>query len=156
MLNAKNHEREAEIIANAGKVGSVIITTSISGKTQSRYTWPHWHKMLNNMTSYSTNSAVVKSAEIQLKKRLRRMLIEQGKASARTGNFGDSSLSANTLKKFFRSYNYFLYLSFLNILLRNIPRLRKFFLLSQVKNSEEKQEKRNQNYSHYMKYKKYL
>ena len=32
MLNAKNHENEAEIIANAGKEGSVIITTSISGR----------------------------------------------------------------------------------------------------------------------------
>jgi len=32
ILNAKNHEREADIIANAGKVGSVIITTSISGR----------------------------------------------------------------------------------------------------------------------------
>jgi preprotein translocase subunit SecA len=31
-LNAKNHENEAEIIANAGKKGSVIITTSISGR----------------------------------------------------------------------------------------------------------------------------
>ena len=32
VLNAKNHEREAEIIANAGKINSVIITTSISGR----------------------------------------------------------------------------------------------------------------------------
>ena len=32
VLNAKNHENEAEIIANAGKQGSVIITTSISGR----------------------------------------------------------------------------------------------------------------------------
>ena len=32
ILNAKNHENEAEIIANAGKEGSVIITTSISGR----------------------------------------------------------------------------------------------------------------------------
>ena len=32
VLNAKNHEKEAEIIANAGKVGSIIITTSISGR----------------------------------------------------------------------------------------------------------------------------
>ncbi len=32
VLNAKNHEREAEIIANAGKMNSVIITTSISGR----------------------------------------------------------------------------------------------------------------------------
>tara|TARA_B100000965_G_scaffold119620_1_gene98690 strand:+ start:3766 stop:6300 length:2535 start_codon:yes stop_codon:yes gene_type:complete len=32
VLNAKNHEREAEIIANAGKKKSVIITTSISGR----------------------------------------------------------------------------------------------------------------------------
>ncbi len=32
ILNAKNHEKEAEIIANAGKLGSVIITTSISGR----------------------------------------------------------------------------------------------------------------------------
>ena len=32
VLNAKNHESEAEIIANAGKKGSVIITTSISGR----------------------------------------------------------------------------------------------------------------------------
>ena len=32
VLNAKNHENEAEIIANAGKENSVIITTSISGK----------------------------------------------------------------------------------------------------------------------------
>ena len=31
-MNAKNHENEAEIIANAGKEGSVIITTSISGR----------------------------------------------------------------------------------------------------------------------------
>ena len=32
VLNAKNHEKEAEIIANAGKLGSIIITTSISGR----------------------------------------------------------------------------------------------------------------------------
>ena len=32
VLNAKNHEREAEIIANAGKLQSIIITTSISGR----------------------------------------------------------------------------------------------------------------------------
>jgi len=32
VLNAKNHENEAEIIANAGKLDSVIITTSISGR----------------------------------------------------------------------------------------------------------------------------
>ena len=32
VLNAKNHENEAEIIANAGKEGSAIITTSISGR----------------------------------------------------------------------------------------------------------------------------
>ena len=32
VLNAKNHEKEAEIIANAGKKDSVIITTSISGR----------------------------------------------------------------------------------------------------------------------------
>ncbi|MDA9956248.1 preprotein translocase subunit SecA [Candidatus Pelagibacter sp.] len=32
VLNAKNHENEAEIIANAGKMDSVIITTSISGR----------------------------------------------------------------------------------------------------------------------------
>ncbi len=32
VLNAKNHENEADIIANAGKLKSVIITTSISGR----------------------------------------------------------------------------------------------------------------------------
>ena len=32
ILNAKNHENEAEIIAGAGKEGSLIITTSISGR----------------------------------------------------------------------------------------------------------------------------
>ena len=32
VLNAKNHENEAEIIADAGKEGSIIITTSISGR----------------------------------------------------------------------------------------------------------------------------
>ena len=32
LLNAKNHENEAEIIANAGKKNSIIITTSISGR----------------------------------------------------------------------------------------------------------------------------
>ncbi len=32
VLNAKNHEREADIIANAGTKNSVIITTSISGR----------------------------------------------------------------------------------------------------------------------------
>ena len=32
VLNAKNHKNEAEIIANAGTEGSVIITTSISGR----------------------------------------------------------------------------------------------------------------------------
>ncbi len=32
VLNAKNHEREAEIIANAGRLHSIIITTSISGR----------------------------------------------------------------------------------------------------------------------------
>ncbi len=32
VLNAKNHEKEAEIIENAGKKKSIIITTSISGR----------------------------------------------------------------------------------------------------------------------------
>ncbi len=32
VLNAKNHEKEADIIANAGKKDSIIITTSISGR----------------------------------------------------------------------------------------------------------------------------
>ena len=32
VLNAKNHEKEADIISNAGAKGSVIITTSISGR----------------------------------------------------------------------------------------------------------------------------
>ncbi len=32
VLNAKNHEKEADIIANAGQKGSIIITTSISGR----------------------------------------------------------------------------------------------------------------------------
>ncbi len=32
VLNAKNHEQEADIIANAGTMNSVIITTSISGR----------------------------------------------------------------------------------------------------------------------------
>ncbi len=32
VLNAKNHEKEAEIIANAGKLHSIIIKTSISGR----------------------------------------------------------------------------------------------------------------------------
>ena len=32
ILNAKNHEKEAEIIADAGKFKSIIITTSISGR----------------------------------------------------------------------------------------------------------------------------
>ncbi len=32
VLNAKNHEKEAEIIANAGTKNSIIITTSISGR----------------------------------------------------------------------------------------------------------------------------
>ncbi len=32
VLNAKNHEKEADIIANAGKPNSIIITTSISGR----------------------------------------------------------------------------------------------------------------------------
>ena len=32
ILNAKNHENEAELISNAGKENSVIITTSISGR----------------------------------------------------------------------------------------------------------------------------
>ena len=32
VLNAKNHDKEAEIIANAGQKNSVIITTSISGR----------------------------------------------------------------------------------------------------------------------------
>ncbi len=32
VLNAKNHQREAEIVADAGKRSSIIITTSISGR----------------------------------------------------------------------------------------------------------------------------
>ena len=31
-LNAKNHEREAEIIANAGRLGSVVIATNMAGR----------------------------------------------------------------------------------------------------------------------------
>lgn len=32
MLNAKNHEREAEIVANAGKIGAVTVATNMAGR----------------------------------------------------------------------------------------------------------------------------
>ncbi len=32
VLNAKNHEREAEIIANAGKKGAITIATNMAGR----------------------------------------------------------------------------------------------------------------------------
>lgn len=32
VLNAKNHDREAEIIANAGRKGSVVIATNMAGR----------------------------------------------------------------------------------------------------------------------------
>ena len=32
MLNAKNHEREAEIVAQAGKFGAVTISTNMAGR----------------------------------------------------------------------------------------------------------------------------
>ena len=32
VLNAKNHEREAEIIAQAGKFGAVTIATNMAGR----------------------------------------------------------------------------------------------------------------------------
>lgn len=32
VLNAKNHEREAEIIAQAGKFGAVTISTNMAGR----------------------------------------------------------------------------------------------------------------------------
>jgi Preprotein translocase subunit SecA (ATPase, RNA helicase) len=41
VLNAKNHEKEAEIIENAGKKKSIIITTSISGRgVDIKLGWP--------------------------------------------------------------------------------------------------------------------
>ncbi len=32
VLNAKNHEREAEIVANAGQKGAVTIATNMAGR----------------------------------------------------------------------------------------------------------------------------
>ena len=32
MLNAKNHEKEAEIIAQAGKLGAVTVATNMAGR----------------------------------------------------------------------------------------------------------------------------
>jgi Preprotein translocase subunit SecA (ATPase, RNA helicase) len=32
VLNAKNHEREAEIIAQAGRLGAVTISTNMAGR----------------------------------------------------------------------------------------------------------------------------
>ena len=32
MLNAKNHEKEAEIVAQAGKLGAVTVATNMAGR----------------------------------------------------------------------------------------------------------------------------
>ena len=32
MLNAKNHEQEAEIVAQAGKLGAVTVATNMAGR----------------------------------------------------------------------------------------------------------------------------
>ncbi|MDA0691039.1 MAG: glycosyltransferase family 2 protein [Nitrospinae bacterium] len=132
-------------------------TTSFSGQSQSRYTWLPWHKMLKNLTSYKgLDPTVIQSAERLLKKRLRGMLVQQGKISARAGNFKDAALAAKTLKEFFHCYRDSLYITFLNSLCRSIPTFRNALLLSNAKKSERKREMSTRNYSSYIKYEQYL
>ena len=59
ILNAKNHEREAEIIADAGKKKSLIITTSISGRGVDIKLGGNPNKLDNNQ--YLKNKEEIKS-----------------------------------------------------------------------------------------------
>jgi len=132
-------------------------TTSFSGQSLSRYTWPNWNKMLKNLTSYDgLDRTVIQSAEVQLKKRLRRMLIQQGEISARTGYFQDATLAAETLKEFFHSYRHFLSLTLINVLCKSLPCFRSVLLSSNAKKSERKREKSTRYYSDFLKYQQYL
>lgn len=132
-------------------------TTSFSGQNLSLYTWPSWNKMLQNLTGYEgLDPTVMQSAEMQLKKRLRRMLIQQGEISARTGHFKDAALAAKTLQEFFHSYWHSLRLTFLNSMCRSIPSFRNALLMSNVKKTERKRGKSTRNYSSFVKYEQYL
>ena len=49
VLNAKHHEREAEIVAQAGRFGAITIATNMAGRERTSYweetqsTWPRWN-----------------------------------------------------------------------------------------------------------------
>jgi preprotein translocase subunit SecA len=84
VLNAKNHDREAEIIANAGRKGSVVIATNMAGTHHEKYVYCGSRKRVFGLLE-------TRLAELGVpKKGLRRPASDERKPEPRTGQVSEN------------------------------------------------------------------
>lgn len=69
VLNAKFHEQEAEIIAQAGKAGAVTIATNMAGRGTDIVLGGNWQAELEKMGADDADEATIKKAEAAWKER---------------------------------------------------------------------------------------
>lgn len=78
--------------------------TGFSGSAKSQFLWPQWYKMFQKIVGHpNLNLDAKKLVEIELKKRLKRILVTQGKKAVLCGNYSEAKKSADVLNDFFQS-----------------------------------------------------
>jgi glycosyltransferase involved in cell wall biosynthesis len=126
--------------------------SSFSGASEAKFTWPYWLKMLKNLQ----DGPCPESAEKLLKKRLRRMLIQQAEISSRIGHFKDSLSAAKTLQYFFNDWPQAMRLICLARFCQYFPSLREKLLKKNSERSKNKLERNTRALSELLKYADYL
>ncbi len=123
----------------------------------SEYSWPRWQKLIQHLSAEGVLAPESREAVMAaLHKRLRRMLIQQGKLSVVAGKFEDAHRAASTLRTYFRSLGPALTLKGLASLCKAIPPLRTLYVRHHEKRTRRKARKTQQNYQSYESYARFL
>jgi len=141
------------------KQGSIFVTHSSSFFVAllDNYEWPGWLKMYRKIVAHpNLDEATKGEVELHLKKRLRSLMVKQGKEAILNKNFPLADLSAQPLRDFFGSPRHYLKIKILALLCKLFPPYRWLLIFVRKIRSKKKVFKGSIRYQKYQGYEKYL
>lgn len=146
-------------LAVTQKPGCIFVTHSASFiiDLMGTYEWPGWLKMYRKIASHpNLDEATKREVELHLKKRLRSLMVKQGKEAILSKNFPLADLSAQPLRDFFGSPRHYLKIKILALLCKLFPPYRWLLIFVRNIRSKKKVFKGSIRYQKYQGYEKYL
>ena len=141
------------------KQGCIFVTHSASSFVAllGKYEWPGWLKMYQKIVDHPNLGLDTKrDVEFHLKKRLRSLLVKQGKEAILSENYSLADLSAQTMKDFFDSPRHYYKLKILAFICKLFPPYRWFLIFTRKVRSKKKVFKGSVRYQKYQGFEKYL